>query len=87
MMMPACCRLNPQALLWSGLVLVYFVLYPQDLVALLAPVESLSAVAMRLLGITTSISPWLYVFASVCVLAWTAICITDRIVAKDRGTS
>lgn len=78
------CRLTPQALLWSGLILVYFVLYPQDLVALLAPVESLSAVAMRLLGITTSISPWLYAFASVCVVAWTAICITDRIAVKDR---
>jgi hypothetical protein len=67
------------------LVLVYFVLYPQDLSALLAPVESLSAIATRLLGITTSISPWLYVFASVGVIAWTAICITDRIV-KDRRT-
>jgi hypothetical protein len=63
------------------------VLYPQDLIALLAPVESLSAVAMRLLGITTSISPWLYVFASVCVIAWTALRITDRIVAKHRGIS
>ena len=86
-MTTACCRLTPQALLWSGLVLVYFVLYPQDLFALLTPVESLSAVAMRLLGITTSISPWLYGFASVCVIAWTAVCITDRIVTKDRGTS
>ena len=81
------CRLTPQALLWSGLVLVYFVLYPQDLSSLLAPVESLSAVAMRLLGITTSVSPWLYAFASVCVIAWTAVCIADRIVMKDRGTS
>ena len=83
----ACCRLTPQALLWCGLVLVYFVIYPQDLFSLMAPVESLSAIAMRLLGITTSISPWLYGFASVCVIAWTAVCITDRIVAKDRGTS
>lgn len=86
-MTTTCCRLTPQALLWSGLVLVYFVLYPQDLSALLAPVESLSAIAMRLLGVTKSISPWLYVFASVGVIAWTAVCITDRIVAKNREAS
>ncbi len=83
----ACCRLTPQALLWFGLVLVYFVLYPRDLSALLAPVESLSGVAVVLLGVTTSVSPWLYGFASVCVVAWTAVCITDRIVGKDRHTN
>ena len=83
-MINSCCRISPHVLLWSGLVLVYFVFYPQDLSALFAPVESLSSMASVLLGMTTSISPWLYLFASVCVLAWTALCITDRILAKDQ---
>lgn len=79
-----CCRLTPQTLLRTGLVLVYLVLYPHDLTTVLAPVESLFAVATRLMGITTSISPWLYVFASIGVVSWTAVGITDRIVGKDR---
>jgi hypothetical protein len=83
-MIGSCCRLSPQVLLWSGLVLVYFVLYPRDL---FAPVESLSSVAVVLLQVTMSVSPWLYGFASVCVVAWTAVCITDRILAKDRRTN
>lgn len=83
--MTNCLRcLSPRTLIWCGLVLVYFVLYPGDLSALLAPVESLSVVARRLLEITTAISPWLYVFASVCVVAWTAVCVTERIVGKNR---
>ncbi len=83
----ACCRLTPQTLIWFGLVFVYFVLYPRDLSALFAPVESLSSVAIALLQVTLSVSPWLYGFASVCVVAWTAVSITDRIFAKDRRTT
>lgn len=86
-MINSCCRLSPQVLLWSGLVLVYFVLYPRDLSALFAPVESLSGVASVLLQVTTSVSPWLYGFASVCVVAWTALRITDRILAWDCRTN
>ena len=86
-MIKSCCRLSPQVLLWSALVLVYFVLYPRDLSSLFAPVESLSNVAVVLLGVTMSVSPWLYGFASVCVVAWTAVRITDRIIAKDRRTN
>jgi hypothetical protein len=77
----------PRILIWCMLLLVYFILYPQDITALLAPVDALCAVAMRLLGITMSISPWLYMFASVCVIAWTALCIMDRMAAKSRSAT
>ena len=86
-MIHSCCRLSPSVMVWSGLVLVYFVLYPRDLAVLFAPMESLSGVASVLLQATMSVSPWLYGLASVVVVAWTAIQITDRILAKDRRTS
>lgn len=80
-------RIAPQTFLCSGLVLVYFVLYPQDLSALLAPVDEVASVLTRILGITTSVSPWLFVVASVCALCWTAIHITERVIERNRSSS
>jgi hypothetical protein len=53
------------------IVLAYFVCYPQDLAALLAPLE-------RLLAVSNAISLGLYAVIAVAILAWTALRIWDR---------
>jgi hypothetical protein len=42
----------------------YFVVYPQDFAAVLAPVK-------ELLALSNSVSPWLYGVVAVAILAWT----------------
>lgn len=52
---------------------VYFVIYPEDVAALVAPLSALIvALAEPLRALTHSISPWLYATAIAGVLAWTA---------------
>jgi len=51
--------------LLAAVALVYFVLYPEDLDGILGPLQ-------RVLGLSYAVSPWLYVFLGVLVLAWTA---------------
>ena len=50
--------------LLAALAFVYFVVFPEDLVAVTAPVE-------RLLSLSSAISPWLYLLLGFAVLAWT----------------
>ena len=50
----------------AGLVLAYFVGYPQDLAAVLQ-------VAGQFLGLSSAISPWLYVLVAVTIICWTAL--------------
>ena len=52
--------------LLGALVFAYFVLYPQDLEGLLAPVKSV-------LDLSNRATPWLYALASVTLVCWTAI--------------
>ena len=54
----------------------YFVIYPSDIETLIAPLATLvSAVTgpgAELLGLSKSVSPWLYATAIAGILAWTA---------------
>jgi hypothetical protein len=54
----------------------YFIAYPEDLAAVLAPVE-------RVLAVSLSASPWLYGLLAVVVLCWTALRICGE---RPRGT-
>lgn len=45
-------------------VFAYFAAFPGDLPSFLAPVE-------RILGLTTAVSPWLYVVLGGAIVAWT----------------
>jgi hypothetical protein len=56
----------------AGLAFAYFVLYPQDLSAMLNPVE-------RTLTVSNAASPWLYAVIGVGILSWTVM----RIRGKD----
>ena len=47
----------------AAAVFAYFVAFPDDLPTFLAPVE-------RILGLTTVVSPWLYVVLGGAVVAW-----------------
>jgi hypothetical protein len=57
--------------LLAVLVFVYFVLYPQDLSALLTPLE-------RVLAVSTAVSPWLYGVIGIAILCWTLVRIWGR---------
>ena len=50
----------------ASLVFAYFVLYPQDLTALLSPVE-------RTIVVSNVASPWLYALIGVAFISWTVI--------------
>ncbi len=47
----------------AAAVFAYFVAFPDDLPSCLAPLE-------RILGLTTAVSPWLYVVLGGAVAAW-----------------
>jgi hypothetical protein len=48
------------------MVFAYFVFYPQDLAAVVNPLE-------RLLRISSAVSPWLYGVVGVAMIAWTIV--------------
>ncbi len=50
----------------AGLVYAYFLAFPGDLKLVLSPLEAV-------LRLSTLISPWLFVLASVGTLSWTAV--------------
>jgi hypothetical protein len=50
---------------------VYFVAFPEDLSAVLLPVE-------RVLSLTTQVSPWLYVVLGGAVVAWAVVRVLGR---------
>jgi hypothetical protein len=45
---------------------VYFVFFPHDLAAILAPLE-------KILAVSSAVSPWLYGVIAVGILSWTAL--------------
>jgi hypothetical protein len=57
--------------LFGVLVVAYFVLFPDDLAALIGPLE-------QLLRLSQAVSPWLYALIGVALLCWTL----DRIWGK-----
>jgi hypothetical protein len=52
-------------------VFAYFVVYPQDVVAVLAPAEKVVAFLEQILALSNALSPWLYGVIGVAILAWT----------------
>jgi hypothetical protein len=74
------CDLKCPVVRWVAVgmvVLAYFVVFPDDAVALLAPIASLAeAVAAplaTLLDLTCHVSPWLYGLAAVAMIAWAVV--------------
>lgn len=60
--LPACSR---KCWILAGAALTYFVAFPEDCDALLAPLR-------LVLSLSFSISPWLYGLAAVALVCWTA---------------
>jgi Na+-driven multidrug efflux pump len=50
----------------AGFILAYFVAFPDDLPAVLAPVR-------QVLTLTNAVSPWLYIVAAAGVIAWALV--------------
>ena len=50
----------------AGVILAYFVMFPADLPAVLAP-------AREVLSLTHAISPWLYVVIAAGIIAWALV--------------
>jgi Na+-driven multidrug efflux pump len=50
----------------AGVVLAYFVIFPDDLTAVVAP-------AREILSLTNTISPWLYVVLASGIIAWALV--------------
>jgi hypothetical protein len=55
----------------AAAVAAYFVAFPDDLPSFLTPVE-------RILGLTTAVSPWLYVVLGGALVAWTIVRVFGR---------
>ncbi len=49
-----------------GVVLAYFVIFPDDLTAVLAP-------AREVLGLTNTLSPWAYIVVAAGIIAWAIV--------------
>ena len=60
-----CCRVtcDPNRLAAAASVLVYFLIFPDDLTTLLSPVTTL-------LKLTNVVSPWLYALMGVGAILW-----------------
>jgi hypothetical protein len=59
-------------------VLVYFVLFPEDLSTVLQPINPVAQAASTLLAVTQAVSPWLYALAAVALVCWTAVRVWGR---------
>ncbi len=59
-------------LVLAALTFVYFVAYPDDLKAILTPIE-------QVLALTAVVSPWLYVLVGFGLVAWTVVRIWGRV--------
>lgn len=53
-----------RVVLLAAVALAYFVIYPGDLAAVIAPV-------VNVLGISQAVSPWLYAVVAVGMVCWT----------------
>jgi hypothetical protein len=64
-------RVTVHWLILLAAVLVYFIIFPQDLAALLAPVEPLVKTLADILSVSQAVSPWLYGLLAVLAICWT----------------
>lgn len=62
---------DPRVLAIAGSVVVWFLVFPSDLEAVLVPVRSLISLVSEILWLTTSISEWAYMLAAVMIVCWT----------------
>ena len=69
----SCCgwKIDERAGIVTFVVVVYFVIFPEDLGTLLAPVEVL-------LSLTNSVSGWFYGLLAVGLVCWTARAIFQK---------
>jgi hypothetical protein len=71
-------RLSRDQFRWLVLLLAalaYFIIYPQDVAAVIGPpTQAISTV----LAVSQVVSPWLYALAGVAVICWTASRIWGR---------
>ena len=65
--------------LLAALVFAYFVIFPEDVDRLLAPVE-------KVLVLSGAVSPWLYAVIGVAIISWTVIRVwgNGRWAARER---
>jgi hypothetical protein len=69
-----CCGwCGPRCLVFSFLALAYFVLFPEDLTALLAPLGPIVEFLRNALAISHAVSPWLYIVVAVAIAAWAVV--------------
>ena len=61
---------RPRLVLGAAL-LSYFVIYPEDLQTLLAPVHPVLETVEAALNLAHAVSPWFYGLAASAILAWT----------------
>ncbi len=71
-------RLSQAWLVVLAAALVYFIIYPGDLAAVLGPLAPLSKAASDVLSISQAVSPWLYALSAVAVISWTVVRVWGR---------
>jgi Na+-driven multidrug efflux pump len=57
---------SKRGMILAGIVFAYFVEFPADLAAILAPVR-------EVLSLTTTVSPWVYAVVASGVIAWALV--------------
>ena len=65
-----------------GAVVVWWIVFPEDIEAVLGPIRDLLELGKDVLQLTNSISPWAYLLIAVALVCWTY---QNR--AKNCGTS
>jgi hypothetical protein len=63
---------------FGTVVLVYFVIYPDDVKAVLAPLRSSLEFSASLLGLSHAVSPWLYLVIAVTIVTWGGVRVWGR---------
>jgi len=70
-------------------VLAYFLVYPEDVTAVVAPVatmvKGIAAPLASVLQLSTSVSPWLYGVIAVGIVAWTIVRVWGGRTARPAG--
>lgn len=79
-------RVSVRGALLGGLSLAYFLVFPDDLSAIVGLTEQLSKIVNIIVELTTAVAPGLYGVAAAVVLAVSAQRVTERILAH-RATS
>ncbi len=80
-------KINPRILIVFGaVVFVYFVIYPEDVRAIFAPIASVMPLLASVLGLSQTVSPWLYMVIAVGIATWGIVRVWGRQEAGRRIT-